>query len=243
MAAERGEQELVSDLEISRVRNAYSRRDEQREHELYTCFNVAFLYHAQERERKILQLLRGAGRNDLKSMKILEVGCEKGRLLVDLMRWGARPENLCAVDILQEHVTEAKRICPGSVAIQAENAASLSFPDATFDLVVQGTTFSSIPTGEGRAQAAREMLRVLCPTGTILWYDFSYDNPRNPDVRGLGKRDIRGFFPGCSVTLKRVTLAPPLARLIAPRSRFVFEALTALRFLSTHYVGLITREH
>jgi SAM-dependent methyltransferase len=231
------------DLEISRVRNAYSRRDEHRERQLYTCFNEAFLYHAQERERKILQLLRRAARSDLRSMKILEVGCEKGRLLVDLIRWGARPENLCAVDILPEHVNEAKRICPGSVAIHAENAASLSFPDATFDLVVQGTTFSSIPTDEGRAQAAREMLRVLRPTGTILWYDFSYDNPRNPDVRGLDKRDIRGFFPGCRVTLKRVTLAPPLARLIAPRSRFFFEALTELRFLSTHYVGLIAREH
>jgi SAM-dependent methyltransferase len=230
------------DPDASRVRAAYSRRSEERERRLYSSFNTAFLYHAQERERKILELMKKYGHIRLQNANILEVGCEKGRLLLDLIRWGACPERLHGIDILTEHVLAARRICPGTVSLYTRSAARLEFPDSTFDLVIQGTTFSSILNSEVRVIAANEMLRVLRPDGAILWYDFSYNNPRNPDVRGLNEREIRLLFPNCRAIFKRVTLAPPLARIIAPRSRFLFEALTSLRFLSTHHLALITRE-
>ncbi|MCC7210276.1 MAG: hypothetical protein IT451_00360 [Candidatus Brocadia sp.] len=38
---------------------------------------------------------------------------------------------------------------------------------------------------------AAEMLRVLEPDGVILWYDYYMNNPKNPDVKGVKKRNSR----------------------------------------------------
>jgi len=40
-----------------------------------------------------------------------------------------------------------------------------------------------------KKKIAGEMLRVLKPSGFILWYDYHMNNPKNPDVRGLRKGD------------------------------------------------------
>lgn len=232
---------LFADPEAHRVRAAYGRRSDERDRLRYTHFAPAFLFHAQERERKTLSLLAQNGFGDLSDKRILEVGCEKGRFLLDLLRWGARPENLTGIDILSEHIAAAESICPRDVSLFSANAAALPLEDASFDLVVQGTTFSSILGVETRASAAREMLRVLRPNGAILWYDFFFNNPKNRDVRGLRKPEILNLFPDCVGIFRRISLAPPLARFVAPRSRMLFGALSSLQILNTHYLALIHR--
>ena len=52
------------------------------------------------------------------------------------------------------------------------NAAALAFPDATFDLVVQSTVFTSVLDATMKHQMAAEMLRVVKDDGVILWYDY-----------------------------------------------------------------------
>ena len=86
---------------------------------------------------------------------------------------------------------------------------------------------------------AREMRRVLASGGALLWYDFRYNNPQNPNVRGIAPREIRELFPDCSVELERVTLAPPIARRLVPVSWFVATALEHLRVFNTHLFALI----
>lgn len=232
---------ILPDAEADRVRAAYHRRSNERDRRLYSHFAPAFLFHAQERERKTLSLLSRNGLGDLRDTRILEVGCEKGRFLLDLLRWGAHPENLTGVDVLSEHIAAARAICPGAVSLFAQNAADLPFENASFDLVVQGTAFSSILDTKTRESAAAELLRVLRPAGKVLWYDFFLNNPNNRDVRGLRKREIRNLFLDCRIDFQRITLAPPIARFIAPRSRLVFEFLSSVRFLNTHYLALIHR--
>ncbi len=83
------------------------------------------------------------------------------------------------------------------------------------------------------------MLRVLKPQGLILWYDYHVNNPWNKDVRGVKRREIRRLFPGCRITLQPVTLAPPLARLLAPYSFLLCSLLEKLRIFNTHYLGVI----
>jgi SAM-dependent methyltransferase len=119
------------------------------------------------------------------------------------------------------------------------NAVRLEFPEASFDLVHQSTVFSSILDADVRMQIAREMLRVLKPGGSVLWYDFFVKNPRNLDVQGMSKKEILRLFPNCDVILRRVTLAPPLARALAPRSWLLGTFLTMLRILNTHYLALV----
>ena len=85
------------------------------------------------------------------------------------------------------------------------------------------------------------MLRVLKADGFIIWYDFFVRDPRNNDVKGITKREISELFPGCLVTLQRVSVAMPLVRLIAPRSWALCYLLEKIKVLNTHYLGLIRK--
>ena len=70
-------------------------------------------------------------------------------------------------------------------------------------MVLQSTVFTSIQDDGLKAQVAAEMMRVVRPDGLILWYDFRVNNPRNPDVTGVGKTEILRLFPGLKVSSSR----------------------------------------
>ena len=126
--------------------------------------------------------------------------------------------------------------------LRCGSATQLPWPDRSFDLVCQHTMFTSILDRGMREQAAAEMTRVLREGGGILWYDFAYDNPRNPDVRGVAKREIQILFPQLAIHLQRVTLAPPIARrLPRPLLPMLHPLLGAIPFLRTHYLGLFLK--
>jgi ubiquinone/menaquinone biosynthesis C-methylase UbiE len=123
-------------------------------------------------------------------------------------------------------------VYPGLAIVQA-GADALPFADGTFDLVSQFTVFSSILDAGVRRRAAGEMVRVLRPGGLMLWYDFTR-NPTNRDTHGIGRREAAALFPGCRIEARSVTLAPPLARLVAPRSWLAAELLEMVPPLRTH---------
>ncbi|MGZ4888378.1 MAG: class I SAM-dependent methyltransferase [Candidatus Angelobacter sp.] len=58
------------------------------------------------------------------------------------------------------------------VDLKSDDARKLSFPDASFDVVLSNLCLHNIPDAEGRAQACREIARVLKPGGTALISDF-----------------------------------------------------------------------
>ena len=107
---------------------------------------------------------------------------------------------------------------------------------------MQFTVFTSVLDAVMKHQIAAEMLRVVKDEGFIVWYDFHVNNPWNPDVRGIKKREIAQLFPGCRLTLQRLTLVPPLARLLAPYSWLACYGLGKIPWLCTHYLGLIAKE-
>lgn len=110
----------------------------------------------------------------------------------------------------------ARQLSAARMQIHCGNATRLPFINANFDLVVQFVVFSSILDRTVKEMVAREMLRVLKEKGLILWYDFFVNNPSNPDVRGIRKREITHLFPDCHIDFHRVSSAPPLCRLLAP---------------------------
>ena len=70
----------------------------------------------------------------------------------------------------------------------------MPWADGTFALVVTWTVFSSILSGPARAAVAAEIVRVLRPGGALLYYDFAWNNPRNPNVRGVRSREVTRLF-------------------------------------------------
>lgn len=235
------ENEDGSDLmaqEIERIKAVYAHRQS---HALYSFFEPSYRLLAQEREHKLLRALSKRGFSQLENARILEVGCGTGAWLRDFIRWGARPENLWGVDLLPCRIAEGKRLCPAEVTLHCQNSANLEVPDGSFDLVLQSTVFTSILDAEMKRLLAKEMIRVVHKDGLILWYDFHVNNPANPDVRGVGKSEIKQLFPNCKVSLRKLTLAPPMGRRVAPMSTLLYKALSQIKPLCTHYLGIITK--
>jgi SAM-dependent methyltransferase len=223
--------------EEERIRAVYANRpmDDAR----YSCFSPGNLFITQECERRLLTLLKRYDFAPLDKKKILEIGCGSGYWLREFIKWGAQPENIAGVDLLSHRVAEAKKRCPEAVQVQCGSAAELAFPNNTFDVVLQFTVFTSVLDSGMKQQIASEMLRVVKSDGLILWYDYSVNNPWNSNVRGVKKQEISQLFPGCRIQLQRVTLAPPLLRLLAPYSWLACYLLGKVPWLCTHYLGVV----
>ncbi|MBN1393472.1 MAG: class I SAM-dependent methyltransferase [Pirellulales bacterium] len=224
-----------------RVAEAYERRKTIFHTSRYTVFSPANLLALQELERGVIHLLKRQGLNSLQDISIFDVGCGAGGWLRRFVCWGAQPENLAGVDLLPDRVESAAKLCAPGTNVRCGNAAALDVPDASYDLVLQFTLFTSVLNDDVKRRIAAEMLRILKPTGTILWYDFFVNNPRNPDVRGVKRGEIRRLFPGCRIKLRRVTLAPPLARRLATYASPLCRLLSRIPLLCTHYLGTINK--
>jgi ubiquinone/menaquinone biosynthesis C-methylase UbiE len=225
--------------EESRIRSVYAQRP--RSSSLYSWFNLGYLFYIQQLERRVLSLLNETGFSVLDDKKILEIGCGQGNWLREFIKWGASPGNMTGIDLLPDRVCKARGLCPQGIEIQCGNAAKLPFHDNSFDILLQFTVFSSILDSKIKEVAAYEMIRVLKKGGIILWYDFFINNPQNHDTRAIRKCEIAQLFPDCRIKLAKVSLAPPLCRLLAPCSWLGCYALERLRIFNTHYMGVIRR--
>jgi SAM-dependent methyltransferase len=171
---------------------------------------------------------------------LLEVGCGRGQWLATFEEFGVVRHNLAGIELDPDrHEFCARRFVGAD--IRCGDAARLPWPDDSFDVAFQATVFTSILDHSLKQSIAGEMLRVLRPGGCVLWYDFFVNNPRNPHVRGISRREIQELFAGCTVRLRRVTLAPPLARRLAAVSWNVARLLESVRLFNTHYLAVIRR--
>lgn len=221
-----------------RIREAYARRHND---DRNSWFNSGNVFIVQERERRVLGLLKRCGHVSLQEKKIAEIGCGTGYWLREFIKWGARPENVFGIDLLPNRVAEARRLLPEAVSIVCENAAALELDDATFDLVLQSTVFTSILNHKMRQQVASEMMRIMKSDGIIIWYDYHVSNPHNPDTQGVKRREIYRLFAGYSIKLERITLAPPIARRLAPHFWLACYLLERIPWLCTHYLAAIRK--
>lgn len=91
---------MMDKREIERIKIVYNKRKEAIPPERYSLFNIANLFMVQHREWEIVKMLKRAGIRTLQDKKILDLGCGDGRELINLIRYGAKPENLYGIDLL-----------------------------------------------------------------------------------------------------------------------------------------------
>jgi len=208
---------------------------------LYDPLRPEVMQARHERLRVLAALLRRHARAPLAQLRLLEVGCGAGGNLLELIGLGFEPANLLANELLPERAAAARARLPAAVQLLQGDALALPLPDASLDLVLQSTVFSSLLDPGFRARLAARLWAWLKPGGAVLWYDFAVDNPRNPDVTGLPLAELRRLFPAASIDARRVTLAPPLARRAAALHPALPALLNTVPLLRTHRLAWIAK--
>jgi SAM-dependent methyltransferase len=220
--------------ELERIRRAYARRRADGG-ERDPCVALLWIH---QRERLLLAGLRAHCAQDLHDLDVLDVGCGSGGELLRLVSHGADPVRMHGIDLREEPIRLARERLPPA-DLRVGDASDLPYADESMNVVLQFTMLSSIVDRGLRSAVAAEMSRVARRDGVIISYDF-WLNPFNPDTRGLRRRELRALFPGHRVEARSVTLAPPVARLICPRSFGLAATLQAVPLLRTHVLAFIT---
>lgn len=203
----------------------------------YAPTNPGHLFMVQQRQRATFHLFRQAEIESLSDLRILEIGCGTGGVLAEYLPHSYYPGSLHGIELLDWRIAIAKERFP-HLPLLCADGQQLPYADQSFDLVLQYTVFTSILDEDIKRRLAQEMVRVTAPGGAILWYDF-WINPFNRHVKGIRPAEIRALFPDARFTLQRVTLAPPITRLLAPRSWLACYLIEQLRIFNTHYLVLI----
>ena len=194
-----------------------------------------------ERQRALLQMLAAHGIVDLSVLRLAEVGCGSGGNLLELLRLGFVPQHLTGIELLPERFAQAQQVLPAATTLLQGDATLAAIEPASQDFVLQSTVFSSLLDDAFQQRMADTMWAWLKPGGAVLWYDFTYDNPRNPDVRGVPLDRVRALFPHGRVAHHRVTLAPPLARVLCRWHPALYGVFNTLPLLRTHVLAWITK--
>ena len=228
--------------ELSAVAERYDRRKATIAADLYDPINAGVSMSRQERERALIRWIRTSGLAPLHDKTLLEIGCGSGANLLQMIQLGFRPENLVGNELLADRSAQARERLPNATRIAVGDASSLDLGAERFDVVFQSTVFSSILDDEFQARLARRIWMLVKPGGQVLWYDFTFDNPRNPDVRGVPVARIRTLFPGGRLSVRRLTLAPPIARPLARVHPSLYTLANLVPLLRTHVLCWIRKQ-
>ena len=224
---------------VQAIQELYRNRDSSALKEIYNPLRAVNVRIAAERQRILTELLRNwLGSDQLREKKILEIGCGAGGNLLNFISLGANPAHLTGNDLVPHRIEEARARLPAAVRLHCGDAGELKIDAETFDIVLQSVCFSSILDDAVLRAVANRAWFLLRPGGAFLSYDFTVNNPRNPNVRGISVARLRELFPHGAITARRVTLAPPIARSVW--SGF-YPSLNAFPFLRTHAWCLIPK--
>ncbi len=200
--------------------------------------NFYFNHFAQsERELLYTEIIRKRfGSPD--SVKLLEIGAGTGGNLFLFKRIGLKWENIFANELLPDRLEDLRNSFPKIKTFKGDACDMEINKELSFDIVFQSTVFTSILDFDFKIKLADKMWSLLNPGGIILWYDFSFDNPRNKDVKGIKKKEIAKLFSKSDrITFHKTTLAPPIGRKV----KKLYPFFNVFPFLRTHLIAEIEK--
>jgi ubiquinone/menaquinone biosynthesis C-methylase UbiE len=234
-----GEDAVAS--ERRRIISEYRRRQREIPAGLYAPYSAAEIFMQTGRKRRAAALLRRAGLFPDADCQCLEVGFGSLGWLGDLINWRVRETSLHGIELDRERAERAIEILP-KADLRIGDAATLPWANDSFQLVIASTVFTSILNTQVRHLVADEITRVLSPGGALLWYDFAVNNPRNSNVRKVDRKELGELFPLLKGSIKSLTLAPFLSRLLAPKAWPLAVLLEAVPLLHTHLMAVLVKE-
>lgn len=226
--------------EIEEIKVRYAKRLENCASENYNPLLPSVFMSHQELERMAITRIFSKLGASLYPLNVLEVGCGNGANIAKLIKYGFDPNKIVGIDILGERIEDAKRNLPCGVSLILGDASQLNCINK-FDLIYVSTVFSSILDSDTKSRLAKNIWNMLRPGGGIYWYDFIYNNPKNPDVRGLARSEVRALFPESKPIFWSVTLAPPISRFVVKLHPCFYTLFNFFPFLRTHILGWIAK--
>ncbi|HZW39640.1 MAG TPA: class I SAM-dependent methyltransferase [Ignavibacteriaceae bacterium] len=193
----------------------------------------------QERERALLSLLKKLNKN-ISELKILEIGSGFGINILKFIEYGFTPENITGIELLEKRVESSTKLLPKEVTLIKGDALEYNFKEK-YDLIFLFGVYSSILDEEFQKKLTDKIENLLTDDGGIVWYDFTYDNPRNKGVRGIKLSKIKSLFRGKILFCNRITLAPPISRRIVKINPSLYNIFNLLPFLRTHLLCFIKK--
>lgn len=132
--------------------------------------------------------------------KVLDVGCGRGLMLIGAAK-RLKTGKATGVDIWSKgdlsgnsaDATKQNAKLEGvaeRVRIETCDARKLPYPENNFDVVVSSLAIHNIAEREERAQAVREMWRVLRPGGRLLIFDIFHAGEYAGVLRESGAKDV-----------------------------------------------------
>ena len=137
--------------------------------------------------------------------QVLDVGCGRGAVLllaaqrlssgkatgIDL--WQVQDQSGNALAATQRNA--AAEGVSEKIELHTGDMRKLPFGDASFDVIVSSLAIHNVPDAGGRAEAVREIARVLKPGGRVLLADFKFvaDYAKTLREAGLSEVQTRGL--------------------------------------------------
>ena len=148
---------------------------------------------------KMLNMLRWRG-----DERVLDVGTGRGLLLIGAGRrlttgtatgidvWSTKDLSGNSLSRTQTNI-DVEGV-QDKVDLKSDDARKLSFPDASFDVILSNLCIHNIPGAKDRAQACREIARVLKPGGTALISDLANTGSYQKTFAACGLKVSRTGF-------------------------------------------------
>ncbi len=205
----------MSDL-TNRIEAAYDRRDRIKG-DRYGWWQPDVVNQEAIRTAELRRfLLHGFG-TDLTTLTVLDAGCGDGRVSRSLLECGVDAARVIGVDMLQDRVETARSLSPGRLRFETGDAVEVE-PGRRFDLVTVFTLLSSVTDETERSRVLQGLWDRVNTGGWLLVFDFRFDNPMNPDVRGVRPRWISSRIDSSDQWVRTMFTPPPLARRLAALS-------------------------
>ncbi|MBN8487860.1 MAG: class I SAM-dependent methyltransferase, partial [Burkholderiales bacterium] len=128
--------------EAAAVLERYARRQDEdwRYHPLNPAARLAW----QERQAAVAQMLRRQGCVDTARLRLTEVGCGAGGMLLDMLQLGFDPRHLCGIELIPQRLARARERLPQALRLIGGDATLAPVEPGSQDIVLQSTVFSSL---------------------------------------------------------------------------------------------------